>query len=253
MVMKRKTFILAGPSFVVPGTIQDNVLALKDLVSEVGLTFFQSRASLDYTREDMPASLAWLGLKYHVHLPLDLNWRLGADQVFQVASALVQKAGFLSPDKFVLHPPAEAGELEEFALLWQKSGLNPGKLLIENINGNDLSSLWKVIEEQGLGICLDIGHIMAYNQMNILEHDLVWERTSLVHVYGREDQTGHIGLTAISGRGKRALQLILSRVKEGTSVLLEIFSLQDFLDSKAILIQMADSWGMDFDRPGHGK
>lgn len=244
--MKRKTFTLAGPSFVVPGTIQDNVMALKDLVSEVGLTFFQSRASLDYTREDMPESLAWLGLKYHVHLPLDLNWRLGADQVFQVASALVQKAGFLSPDKFVLHPPAEAADLEEFALLWQETGLNPEQLLVENIYGNDLSRLWDVIEGQGLGICLDIGHIMAYNQMSILEHDLAWERTSLVHVYGREDHMGHTGLPVISESGKRTLQLILSRVKEGTSVLLEIFSLQEFLDSKDILIQMADSWGMDF-------
>lgn len=251
--MNKKTFTLAGPSFVVPGTIHDNVLALKDLVSEVGLTFFQSRASLDYTREDMPQSLAWLGLKYHVHLPLDLNWSQGADQAFQVASALVQKAWFLSPDKFVLHPPAKAEDLEEFALLWQSSGLNPLQLLIENINGNDLSRLWHVIEEQGLGICLDIGHIMAYNQMNILENDLVWERTCLVHVYGREDHTGHTGLPVISQSGKRTLQLILSRVKEGTSVLLEIFSLQDFLDSKDILIQMADSWGMDFVQTGSGK
>ncbi len=244
--MSKKTFTLAGPSSVVPGTIQDNVMVLKNLVSEVGLTFFETRACLCYTRNDIPNSLAGLGLKYHVHLPLDLNWTHGSGHVFQVVAALVQKTGFLSPDKFVLHPPADAGHLEEFSLLWQKSGFDPGQLLVENVSGHDLSNLWEVVEEQGLGVCLDIGHILAYDQMSILEEDIVWERTALVHVYGREDHTGHVGLTVMTESGKRTLQLILSRVKDGTSVLLEIFTLQDFLDSRDILIQMADSWGMDF-------
>ncbi len=224
----------------------ENVMALKDSVSEVGLTFFDTRACLDYTREDLPESLTGFGLKYHIHLPLDLNWHLGANQVFQTASALVQKADFLAPDKFVLHPPPKAGLLEEFALLWQKRGYDPSHLLMENIHGHDLSNIWHVIERQGLGVCLDIGHIMAYDQMGILENDLVWERTSLVHVYGREDCTGHAGLPVISEEGKRLLHLILSRIKDESTVLLEIFSLKDFLDSKDFLIQMADSWGMDF-------
>jgi len=244
--MSKKTFTLAGPSFVIPGAIHENVMVLKEHVKEVGLTFFDSRACLDYTRDELPESLAALGLKYHVHLPLDLNWSHGAYNVFQVVSALVQKTVFLGPDKFVLHPPLKAGQLEEFSRLWKRSGYKPEELLVENIYGHDLSNLWQVIEEEGLGICLDIGHILAYDQLDILDKDIVWKRTSLVHVYGREDHTGHLGLSAISREGERVLHLILSRVDNNISVLLEIFSLQDFLDSRDILIQMADSWGMDF-------
>ncbi len=244
--MTKKKFTLAGPSFVVPGSMHENVMILKDLVSEVGLAFFESDACLAYTRDDLPESLSGLGLKYHVHLPLDLNWERGADHVFQVVSALVQKTAFLAPDKFVLHPPSNARDLEQFAVLWQKAGLNPSELLMENVRGRDFSNLWQVIEGEGLGVCLDLGHIMAYDQMNILEMNTLWERTFLVHIYGREDHTGHVGLPVITEEGKKILQLILSRVNNGTSVLLEIFSLQDFLDSKDILIQMADSWGMDF-------
>lgn len=244
--MGKKIFTLAAPSFVIPGPIFENAVLLKDYVGEVGLTFFDSRACLGYTEKDLPVSLTGLGLKYHVHLPLDLDWGLGAEHVFRVVQALVQKSWFLQPDKFVLHPPPGAGLLEEFAVLWKSSGLQPSHLLLENIKDSDFSGLWRIIEDHALGICLDIGHIMAYDQMNILEKDIVWERTSLVHVYGREDHTGHSGLKVISAQGIRLLHRILSRTGDNTTVLLEVFSLQDFLDSRDILFQMADSWGMDF-------
>ncbi|WP_051617012.1 cobamide remodeling phosphodiesterase CbiR [Desulfonatronovibrio hydrogenovorans] len=244
--MSRKKFILGGTSYVVPGGIPENVQVLKELVSEVGLLFFDSKASLGYDQTDLPLVLGEMGLSYHVHLPLDLKWEKGVPEVFNVVSALVEKAAFLGPDKFVLHPPARAEQLEELAVLWQGSGLNPRSLLVENINGRDFSNLWEVIGSKGLGICLDIGHILAYDQEHILEKDLVWERTSLVHVYGREDHAGHAPLPVISETGKRTLQLILSQVREGTSVLLEVFSLEELLDSKEFLIQMADPWGMDF-------
>ena len=244
--MSRKKFILAGPSFVIPGGMLENVMVLKDLVSEVGLTFFETRACLDYTQEDIPVKLAGLGLKFHVHLPLDLDWSRGSDEVFQVVLSLIRKAGHLAPDKFVLHPPDNAGHLADFARLWARSSFRPEQLLVENISGCDLSQHREIIDKAGLGICLDIGHVMAYNQWSLLDGVDIWERISLVHVYGREDHTGHVGMKVLDPEGKRLLQLILSRVKENTSVLLELFSLDVFLDSRDILIQMADSWGMEF-------
>lgn len=244
--MSKKKFILAGPSCVIPGRIPENVSFLKDLVSEIGLTFFDTRGSMEYTREDLPESPAGSGLKYHVHLPLDLEWDRGADHVFQVVSALIQKVWFLSPDKFVLHPPAGAGDLGDFASLWVKNGFRSRQLLVENIKGNDLASLWPVIDETGLGICLDIGHLMAYHQLDILDKENILDRASLVHVYGKEDHTGHKGLSVISRDGEMLLRQIFSGVKDKTSVLVEVFDQEDFLDSRDILIQMADSWGMDF-------
>lgn len=244
--MNKKQFVLAGPSCVIPGRIPENIAFLKGLVSEVGLTFFDTRGSMEYAREDLPERPAGPELQYHVHLPLDLDWTKGADHVFQVVCALIKKVWYLGPDKFVLHPPSSPDDLENFASLWLKNGFKSRQLLVENIKGNDLSALWKVIEGTGLGICLDIGHLMAYHQMDILKRDIIWDRTSLVHVYGKEDHSGHKGLSVISREGERLLYHILSGIKDRSSVLVEVFDQEDFLDSRDILIQMADSWGMEF-------
>lgn len=244
--MRKKQFTLAGPSFVVPGPIPENVEILQKYVQEIGLTFFDTIACLDYSERDLPPSLADLGIKFHIHLPLDLDWSMGANHVFDITRKLMDKAEFLSPDKFVLHPPEKVKSMEKFAELWYLAGYAPESLLLENIRTSDLSCMWPVIESAGLGICLDTGHIQAYGQHDILENDLVWERTSLIHLYGREDHTGHVPLPAISESGKLMLRRILESIPEKTTVLLEVFNIEDFLDSRSYLTQMADPWGMEF-------
>ncbi|MFN2267678.1 MAG: cobamide remodeling phosphodiesterase CbiR, partial [Desulfonatronovibrio sp.] len=244
--MNKKEFIIAGPSCVYPGGIWENALLLKDKVSEIGLTFFQSQACLEYTDKELPRDLAGLNLKYHVHLPLDYDWDMGVRHNFDITRRLIEKVRFLSPDKFVLHPPDRARLLEDFAHLWIKEGLPIETLLVENIRTCDFSGLWEIIEDSGVGICLDIGHIMAYDQHSILTHGFIWNRISLIHVYGREDHTGHVKLPLISDEGKATLHLIMNRIQDKTSVLVEVFAPEDFLDSKKFLIEMAEPWGMDF-------
>lgn len=229
-----------------PGGIWENVRLLKDEVSEIGLTFFQAQSCLEYTDRDLPEGLSGLGLNYHVHLPLDYDWSKGVMHNFDITRRLIEKVRFLSPDKFVLHPPDRARLLEEFVHLWLKEGMPIETLLVENIRTCDFSGLWEIIEGSKMGICLDIGHIIAYNQHAILKREFIWDRVSLVHVYGREDHTGHVKLPQISEEGKRILQLILTRIQDKTSVLLEVFAPEDFLDSKQFLLEMAGPWGMDF-------
>ncbi|MFW5730012.1 MAG: cobamide remodeling phosphodiesterase CbiR [Desulfonatronovibrionaceae bacterium] len=243
--MADKKLLLAGPSCVIPGSIPENVSALEGLVSEVGLTFFNTRDCLNYTRKDLPDSLAENNLRYHIHLPLDLNWSTGAGKAAEDVFRLVDKASFLRPDKFVLHPPEKVDDLQEFSRLWIKQGLDPAMLLLENIRTSDLSDIWQIIQDAGLGVCLDVGHILAYDQYQLLKRENLWDRVSLVHVYGREDHRGHSGLGVISDSGKKILKQILMEINPQTTLLLEVFSWQDFLDSRNILIQMADSWGLE--------
>lgn len=244
--MNRKEFTIAGPSCVYPGGIWENARLLKDEVSEIGLTFFQAQACLEYTDSDLPEALSDLCLNYHVHLPLDYDWSRGVMHNFDITRRLIEKVMFLSPDKFVLHPPDKAQILDDFADLWMKEGMAIETLLVENIRTCDFSGLWEIIEDSKMSICLDIGHIMAYNQHSILNKEFIWDRVSLVHVYGLEDHTGHVKLPLISEEGKRTLQQILTRVQDKTSVLVEVFAPEDFLDSKQFLLEMAGPWGMDF-------
>ncbi|MDO5484253.1 MAG: hypothetical protein Q4F27_05035, partial [Desulfovibrionaceae bacterium] len=65
---------LAAPSFVLPGTVAENAAFLAGKVDEVALCLFEAQACLAYTAADMPAALADLPLRWHVHLPVDLPW-----------------------------------------------------------------------------------------------------------------------------------------------------------------------------------
>ena len=267
--MNRKFFQLAAPSYVIPGTVGENCFVLKDEVREIGLTLFESAACLNYTDKDIPRELAGLNLRFHVHLPLDYDWTVGAEEVFSLTTRLLQKVQFLRPDKFVLHPPISEKDLDRFASLWtdgdgigrsgetesggngeiiasEHSGvLNGQDLLVENIEENDLVRCWDVVCAKDLGECLDIGHLLAYNQWALLDLPTFWERVRLLHVYGLEKNKKHYGLEELSKEGKELLRHILGRVKSGTTLVLELFTLDEFVSSKHMLVDWLRSWGIE--------
>ena len=275
--MNRKFFQLAAPSYVIPGTIGDNCLVLKDQVREVGLTLFESTACLNYTDKDIPRELAGLNLGFHVHLPLDYDWTTGAEEVFSLTTRLLQKVQFLRPDKFVLHPPINEKDLDRFASLWtdrfgkrgrgeterrrsgetgsgkngeitalERSGVLKGQnLLVENIDENDLTGCWDVVCAKNLGVCLDLGHILAYDQWSLLDLPTLWERVRLLHVYGLEKDKKHYGLEELNEEGKELLRYILDRVRGGITLVLEVFSLAEFVSSKRMLVDWLHSWRIE--------
>ncbi len=80
-------------------------------MDEVGLLFLQAQACLSYTEEDLPVWLTRTGLRFHVHLPLDLPWEAGQSHVWEIVAGLRRKAAFLRPWAFVLHPPGAWSEV----------------------------------------------------------------------------------------------------------------------------------------------
>ena len=166
-----ETIRLAAPSWVLPGTIADNCLFLAGRVDEAALLFFETAASLAYTRHDLPLEMADYGLRYHVHLPLDLPWEKGGESVAARCLALMEKVVFLDAMRAVLHPPPEGGgaerALEDFAAAWAGAGRSVSDVLLENTRDNDLCGLWPCIAGAGFGLCLDLGHILAYGQARL--------------------------------------------------------------------------------------
>jgi hypothetical protein len=244
---------LAAPSCLLPGTVAENCRYLQDRVREVGLTLFETESCLGYTSRDLPPDLGRLGLFYHVHLPLDLAWEQGAAFVFERVKHLLEKVAYLEPDKFVLHPPASARDLEKFARLWIEAGLESRRLLMENIRGHDLLSVWPVIEEYDLGVCLDVGHILAYSQEGLLDVFSLWERVGLVHVYGTEINGKHLGLDSLDEHGIQILRAILDNIPKRTVLLLELFDREKFDYSRDILSKLMKKWGMGLDYPDTGR
>lgn len=239
---------VAAPSYVWPESILENCIRLSSVVPEVGLLFFQTHACLDYTEKDLPPVLADMGLRYHVHLPLDLPWEDGPEAAWAVTSALLGKCAFLRPWAAVLHPPPDrvcpedkknvstpsvSTILRRYLALWKEEWPEVA-LLVENIRENDLAASWPVIRSCGAGICLDLGHLLAYGQTTDA-FEGIWPHVGMVHLNAAGPDGEHHSLRVLDGEGTARMNAILNRIRPDCVLMLELFTPWDFFESLAVL------------------
>lgn len=217
---------LAAPSCVLPADVPTNCAVLSRTFDEIGLAFFETEACLAYTEAELPADLAELPVRWHVHLPLDLPWRSGVEHVAGVVLGLRQKAAHVMPRQFVLHPPEEPETLAELAELLRAGGMAPDTVLVENIKGRDLALHWQVICEAGLGVCLDLGHMLAYGQQDFLELPGLFARTRMLHLSAPDPAkpARHASLAVLDKDGLALCKTLLEGFDPGGVVVLELFS-----------------------------
>ena len=266
--------VLAAPSWVMPGTLAENCLFLATKVDEAGLLFMESAACLAYGERELPGFLADLPFSCHMHLPVDLP--MGApERAAAICAELLDKAAFLpvgdhwrkragdplfpgpqdncgQPGKerpamrAVLHPPAHdpadsglAGRrLAVFAEAWLALGKSPSRLLLENVRDNDLTELAGPMREYGFGLCLDMGHALAYGQEKLLRRPDLLGRARMLHVSapGRGRRAGqHLPLTALDADGRRRAARICGDVPGDAVVMLELFSWTHIEESLPLL------------------
>lgn len=238
---------LAAPSFVLPGTVAENARFLAGRVEEVALCCFETAACLAYTAADLPPELARLPLRWHLHLPVDLPWEAGGHAAADAALAVLDRVAYLGPHLAVLHPPAGARGpetaarlLAAFAARWRRSGAP--QLLLENIRGCELAGLGAAfLDRHGLGVCLDVGHLLGYAQTSLLASELP-ERARLVHWSAPGDRPGHdrhLPLDAFT-REQRAVALTLLRRFSPEAVHLpEVFDWAGVAASRRYLAELA--------------
>lgn len=237
----RPSWTLAGPSFVWPAPVGENCRLLQGLVQEVSLIFFETQACLDYTAQDLPLDLATLGLSYHLHLPLDLPWHAGATQVAKVIERLGTKVDFLQPWAYVMHPPACPQTFLEFWKIFSNNKDHP-LLLLENIEQNSLNSLWPLILENDIFLCLDLGHLLVYNQKNILQAPKLFEKIKMLHIYGELSGHKHAPLNQLSKTGQGVLHWLLKNIAQDCVLVFEVFNLEDLKQSLSIFSQWLREW-----------
>lgn len=221
---------LAAPSFVLPGTVAENARFLAGRVEEGALCCFETAASLAYTEADLPQDLAELPLGWHVHLPLDLPWAQGGGAAAGAALAVFGRVAYLAPHLAVLHPPTDMAPdaartaLAAFARRWRAGGGPP--LLIENIRGCQLTELGLAfLEGEGLGVCLDVGHLLGYAQGELLASGLP-ERARLIHWSAPGPHPGkdrHLPLPALTAGQRTVALALLRRISPGAVHLMEVF------------------------------
>lgn len=237
---------LAAPSFVLPGTVAENCAFLQGRVDEVALCLFESEACLAYDEKDLPAWLADLPgrterMAYHVHLPLDLPWHKGQDEVFAICDALAWKTAFLSPRAFVLHPPEETGLLQAFLERWNKESRAPRSICLENTRDNDLAQCLKLAYAEKCGICLDFGHALTFSQHWMLESPELADQVRMLHLYApggeKQGRHKHLPLTALQTEEQAQLRTLFELLGpgKGRSLVLEVFDWHGWQHSAAAL------------------
>jgi len=213
--------------------VAENCAFLAPDYDEIALAFFETEACLAYTGEELPPGLAHLPVSWHMHLPLDLPWGAGVGRVAEVVLALRGRAEHLAPSAFVLHPPQEPVQLAELARLLEKGGLPPESLLVENIQGRDLALHWPVIEAEGLGVCLDLGHMLVHGQEDFLDLPGLLPRLRMVHLNAPDPRkpARHASLSLLDARGQALMLRLLEGLAPGGVVVLELFNPEALADS----------------------
>lgn len=239
---------LAAPSFVLPGTVAENARFLAGRVEEVALCCFETAACLAYTAADLPPDLARLPLRWHLHLPVDLPWGMGGHAAADAALAVLDRAAYLGPHLAVLHPPpgadgpetAAAHALAAFAARWRRSGAPP--LLLENVPDCGLTGLGAAfLDRHGLGVCLDVGHLLGYAQASLLTSELP-ERARLIHWSAPGDRPGqdrHLPLDAFTREQRAVAAALLRRFSPEAVHLLEVFDWAGVEASRRYLAELA--------------
>jgi hypothetical protein len=231
---------IAAPSCVIPGTAARNARFLAERaagkIQEIALCFFETEACLAYTEDDLPEALADLPFSWHVHLPVDLPWRIGSEASADCALRLMRKVEALRPRMAVLHAPdlpARRGLLAAFADLWHARCAIP--LLLENIDSCDLVDVTPLIVDAEFGVCLDLGHMLAYGQQHIVDIPELTSRVQLAHWSAPGGADRHLPLTRLTEEEKSLVQAAAAKLP-GTAVhLLEIFDWNGVEESLTIL------------------
>lgn len=238
-----RPWTLAAPSCVLPAGIAENCAFLAQKFDEIGLAFFETEACLAYTATDLPPGLAQLPVGWHIHLPLDLPWAEGVDRVAEAVLRLGDRAAHVAPRWFVLHPPREPGVLAELMHRLEAGGLPPAQVLVENIAGRDLARHWPVIEAAGLGVCLDLGHMLVHGQQEFLDLPGLAARTRMVHLNAPDPHkpSRHASLSVLDRAGRALCRRLLDTLAPGGVVMLELFSEDALFDSLRVLDALSAS------------
>lgn len=249
--LRRAPFSVAAPSFVLPDTVTGNARMLAPHFSEIAILLFEARACLKYDESDLAPDLTELGVNWHVHLPLDLDWNSGShapDTGWSVIAALLEKVDYLSPKAYVLHPPPSPDLLGPLAKRFREAGVRPERVLLENVHETDLADHWEASRNAGFRICLDLGHVLHHGQKHLLQLPDIWQNVDMLHVYAPGQGERHESLARLDEHGQEMLRHWLqcwldhAAPQARRCMTLEVFNKTKLLESAQLLAGWLEQW-----------
>jgi len=256
----RFPFRFGTTSYIIPADIIPNVEFLKVKVDDIELVLFESDEFSNLPSSNDMQKLADIAgessLTYSVHLPLDvyLGHSDSDERERSVSKCLriIELTRNLPKSAYVMHFEAGQGiDINGFSsvqksrftdalhdsivLLLAGTDEDPSAFCVENLN-YPFDLVWPVVEESGLSVTLDVGHLEYYGfpVAHYLEQYL--HKAKVLHMHGCLDGKDH---NALSFMNPETLDLVMNAlVMENVPekvVTMEIFSQSDFLSSSTVM------------------
>jgi len=251
----RFPFSFGVPSYIIPADIAANVKWLRGLVDEIELILFESE---QFSNMPSPADIALFrvlaeeaGLRYNVHLPLDIDIasldpgarRLSAETVQRVMDLTLP----LDPTSFVLHvlKDEKAEPVRWKAVVRESLEALPrphSQFAVETLAW-DLREIDDILRDLRFSVCLDIGHLLLRGDDVPSIFDLFSERIVMIHLHGVQAGKDHIALARLGAAERAMIARTVRAAGYARSLSLEIFSREDFMSSLDVMEQMFGAGG----------
>jgi sugar phosphate isomerase/epimerase len=250
-------FRLAATSYIIPATIPHNLRFLGSHVDEVELVLFESRGGSNLPSRAEILEIMRLGkafdITFNVHLPTDIFLGDADPHVRQESQHTVfrfyERTLPLNPEVYVLHLDSKNADgrknsnwnawldrMSESVARLLDGGMNPRRLAVENLE-YPMEIVLPIIDSFGMGVCLDIGHMLRYGYHLARQLDHLLEESIMVHLHGVKDGVDHLGVEWIPEEQWRLICRALKSYRRGVS--LEVFSLDHLISS---LERIRQSW-----------
>jgi sugar phosphate isomerase/epimerase len=254
---RKPPFRLGTTSYIYPAEILSNVTSLQGTVDDIEIVLFESDEVSNYPSpqeiEELAAIGRKAGLSFTVHLPLDVllgdpEPRIRRRSVDTCLRAIDTTAG-LRPHGYIVHfqglPTDDHGQwLNETWLthldesVGQLIGhLDTPRLLCAETLSYPFHLVEELIERRDLSICLDVGHIILYDQPLELYLHRYLSRTRVIHLHGNSGGRDHLDLGRVPPAKLDLLftSLVTLPKVDDLVVTLEIFSEKDLEISRTVV------------------
>lgn len=245
---------LGGTSWVIQGSFADNLRVLSEEVQDMQLVLFDNSYGSNLPTQEEVRELAALrrelNMSCTVHFPNDICLSPNtAERVRCEDSCLriMELFAPLDPFAWILHldgelfgrrPSADMPTwLEKSSRSLEKlaaNSENPAAIAVETLD-YDIKTVCPLIEERGLSICMDIGHLIRYGHPVLEQLKLYLPKIRTLHIHGvNEDGTDHLNMSFFSPALFHAITALLASDGLERVMTVEVFEKDYELSLKAI-------------------
>lgn len=242
-------FKLGTTSYIIPADIVPNVKYLADKVDDIELVLFESDEMANIPSVEVVSELDTLAreneLTYTVHLPLDIHTGHSEEsertRSVEKCRRIIERMAPLNPAAYLLHLDGDkrGGVPSDDIPRWQAqhhrslseliADTAPGRICVETLD-YPYELVIGIVDEFGLGICLDIGHLLLYGYDVPAHLEAYLQRTGVIHLHGIQTGRDH---NAISYLDQKFLAALLNQLTDcfRNILTLEIFGEKSFRKS----------------------